>query len=268
MYEAKEAALCALQADGPAVVQSTQSKALLEVVTAADTDDVGSESHGKLGVPGGIFVQGDTMCDVLCPVQGQVSEADATADLKHLRDCEESVKDHANEFNVGEDHEISHIPSPSFASFALLTENSPSLTVKIPMKPAGDIEPVAVSRVRSLLKRRESWMPKTQHVKYLQNSSTTSTAVWGSEMGQYIACGEGPSVMIYDLTTMASKCCFACDAIVNTITGSIDGSVLVYGLKSGSVVFRDMNDEGRILETVPQRNGKVFALWLSPDGWS
>jgi hypothetical protein len=45
----------------------------------------------------------------------------------------------------------------------------------------------------------------------------------------------------------------------------VSGNVLVYGLKSGGVVMRDMSDGGRLLPPVPARPGRIFALWLSCD---
>ena len=122
------------------------------------------------------------------------------------------------------------------------------------------------SRVKELMQRRDSWMPKFRSVNECSCPNGYVNAVWGSDAAHFIACGEGAVVKIYDLGTMELKHSFKCNAVVNAIHGSDDGRTLVCGLKSGEVVIRDMINADIPLQTVPKSSGKVFALWLSPDG--
>jgi len=138
------------------------------------------------------------------------------------------------------------------------------LPTRQPESPATD-----ESRARSIqamMRQDETWTAKFRKASVVQHYNTTFNAIWSDHTGNYVACAGESCVTIHDPNTMKILQSFSDGGVVNAISGSRDGSLLVYGLSTGEIVLRDMSDQGRPLQTVPKREGKVFALWLSGDG--
>ena len=131
---------------------------------------------------------------------------------------------------------------------------------------------VPASPTKSLmakLKRSEAWMPKatttTSHGSYAIN------AVWGSEVGGYVACGGANGiVMIRDYPGMKVLHLMYPGTGVNALAGSADGRLLVIGMRSGEVQVCDVSSlraEGA--DPFPTQkllhDGNVCALWIDAD---
>ena len=139
------------------------------------------------------------------------------------------------------------------------TDSSSTVLASLSWKPVGP----AVAKAQALLHRSEAWRPSTH---FLKSHSATMNAVWGSQVGNYFACGGTACVSVLDLAPAPAikiRHSFSTDSVVKAIHGTADGRILAYGLKSGEVVIRDMREGGRLMESVPARKGKIFALCLS-----
>jgi len=186
---------------------------------------------------------------------------------KRTFECGKCKKTYAKEFTLAMHMRTAHggpcaVAQPAFRSHTGTIpgledwiDGSKHLSDKTATGTAG------IERVKTLLARRDTWRREVQHVK---NHPTTLNAVWGSQ-SDFVAVGAGACVNVHDLGTMKIRHFFSCDATVNAISGSEAKNVLVYGLRSGEVVIRDMNNAGRLLQTVPTRERKIFAMWLSPE---
>ena len=139
------------------------------------------------------------------------------------------------------------------------TDSSSAVLASLSWKPVGP----AVAKAQALLHRSEAWRPSTH---FLKSHSATMNAVWGSQVGNYFACGGTACVSVLDLAPAPAikiRHSFSTDSVVKAIHGTADGRILAYGLKSGEVVIRDMREGGCLMESVPARKGKIFALCLA-----
>jgi WD40 repeat protein len=181
--------------------------------------------------------------------------------------CPQCSKSYAQELTLAMHTRIAHsrVNSALALHFAdAASSGGDSAFDSLAWKPPGQASP-SLLKSHALLQRSQTWRPNVT----LEHQNTTLNAVWGSQAGQYLACGGAAGVVVYNLLDLTRRrYSFATDSVVKAITGSGKGRVLAYGLKSGDVVMRDMSAAGRLIETVPARKGKIFALWLAEDGCS
>ena len=175
------------------------------------------------------------------------------SDNKRTFECTECNKTYAKEVTLAMHVRIAH-PRPASKFFSEPCKEADSRSTQAPAE--------VPLRVQKLLEPDEYWRPK---MKYIKNLNTKTTTVWGSGEAGYLACGTSACVTIRKLSSMKILQSFSCNAVVNAICGTEDGNILCYGLKSGEVIIRDMRQNGNLLKTVPKSDGRIVALWLSPD---
>ena len=166
--------------------------------------------------------------------------------------CKQCDKTYAMEFSLTMHMCIAHQAKSATSLLSLLSSNDKAANAgsKVHEQQRASATGAEESCIHALLKRNEAWRPKMKHV-----IKTKATAIWGNGSAGYIACGVGSCITVRDIDSMKIRHSFSCDAAVHAISGSFDGRILVYGLRSGEVVMRDMHRQGQLEKSMPKRNG-------------